>query len=239
MLSILSEYIGLSLVHRVLGEVLPHLAVDSDCHKSFGFTLIYTKSGTNPLISGYIIGKYILSERMERIYFPKIWYRKPQSYIHIHIYIYNYIYIYIYVYRTGVSGYHNFDKNMLSILSESMESICFPKFWYPETPVLYTYTYIYVYRTGLFGYHNFGKNMLSILSESMESICFPKFWYPETPVLYTYTYIYVYRTGLFGYHNFGKNMLSILLESIYFRKVYTFGKYILSESIYFPKEWKV
>ena len=87
MLSILSEYIGLSLVHRVLGEVLPHLAVDSDCHKSFGFTLIYTKSGTNPLISGYIIGKYILSERMERIYFPKIWYRKPQSYIHIHIYI--------------------------------------------------------------------------------------------------------------------------------------------------------
>jgi len=73
MLSILSEYIGLSLVHRVLGEVLPHLAVDSDCHKSFGFTLIYTKSGTNPLINGYIIGKYILSERMERIYFPKIW----------------------------------------------------------------------------------------------------------------------------------------------------------------------
>merc|ERR1712030_208889 len=96
--------------------------------------------------------------------------------------------------------------------------------------------YVYVHRTGVSGYHNFDKNMLSILSESMESICFPKFWYPETPVLYTYTYIYVYRTGLFGYHNFGKNMLSILLESIYFRKVYTFGKYILSESIYF---WKV
>merc|ERR1712030_229630 len=30
-------------------------------------------------------------------------------------------------------------------------------------------------------------------------------------------------------------MLSILSESIYFRKVYTFGKYILLESIYFRK----
>ena len=131
-----------------------------------------------------------------------------------------------------------------------LESIYFRKEWKEYTfqksgtgnpsPIyiyiyIYKHIYIYVYRTGVSGYHNFDKNMLSILSESMESICFPKFWYPETPVLYTYTYIYVYRTGLFGYHNFGKNMLSILLESIYFRKVYTFGKYILSESIYFRK----
>ena len=107
---------------------------------------------------------------LESIYFRKEWkeytFQKsgtgnPSP---IYIYIYIYKYIYIYVYRTGVSGYHNFDKNMLSILSESMESICFPKFWYPETPVLYTYTYIYMY-IGL------GFSGTTIL----ERICFPYF----------------------------------------------------------------
>ena len=42
---------GQPLVHRVLREVLPLLAVDSDCQISFSCPSIYTKLYTNLLIS--------------------------------------------------------------------------------------------------------------------------------------------------------------------------------------------
>merc|ERR1712030_195664 len=89
---------------------------------------------------------------MERICFPyfrKEWKvyafqnfgtRKPQSYIHIHIYMYI---------GLGFSGTTILERICFQyfwkvytfgkyILSKSIESIFFPKLWYPKSPVLYT-----------------------------------------------------------------------------------------------------